>query len=47
MEKHITFMYIPQPCQLKYLIIVSIAGTPTTVDANKLVVCEISETKVC
>ena len=47
MEKHITFMYILQPCQLKFLIIVSIAGTPTTVEANKLLVCEISETKVC
>ena len=25
MEKHITFMYILQPCQLKFLIIASIA----------------------
>ena len=47
MEKHITFMYILQPCQLKFLIIVSIVGTPTIVEANESLVCEISETKVC
>ena len=47
MEKPITFMYILQPCQLKFYVIVNIAGTPTTVEANKFLVCEISETKVC